>query len=354
MDHYQTSNNLIEYSVGDGEDTIFGYSETDIIYLKNVAVKNSIVSGSDLKIEFDNGSITLEDVADTTVRLKLSDGTIENLEIPSEPYWSIEGTTAIYGTSGNNLVTVTGLKNGLSVKNGSINGISIKDNVVIVSSEIVGDGEVKITGNEYALEVTPTGLSMKNNILTASDKFTEDAINLNKAWESNATKVNAASVSHNLIITGNVSSNSIKAGKGDDTLNGGLGNDTLTGGKGKDVFVYEGGNDLITDYTADQDSIQINGTISETSYKGKDVIFNIGEGTLTVKNGKGKEISVTDTSGTQIYSKTFDLLYDDNFATDEFKIDDITEEKVDVTEIQTSKTETFAQDENILTFTEDK
>ena len=175
------------------------------------------------------------------------------------------------------------------------------------------------------------------------------------------TKVNASAVSQALSITGNGENNSIKGGKsadtinggngkdtifggagndsiyggndndilngeaGNDTLNGGLGNDTLTGGAGNDVFVYEGGNDVITDYTAGQDSIKVNGTISKVEYSNKNVIFKIGSGSITVNNTKGKNITVINNNQTQIYSKTYDLLYDNNFVTDEFGIDEITE-----------------------------
>ena len=140
------------------------------------------------------------------------------------------------------------------------------------------------------------------------------------------TKLNASALSQSVNIIGNDSNNSIKGGKGADTISGGIGNDTLTGGAGNDVFVYESGKDVITDYKAGEDSIKIDGTISSTSYKGKDVVFTVGDGTLTVKGVKGKEISVTDSSGkTQTYSKTLDLLYDNNFVADEFVLDDISE-----------------------------
>ena len=127
----------------------------------------------------------------------------------------------------------------------------------------------------------------------------------------------------------------------------------MTGGSGRDVFVYANGegNDIITDYTA-SDKIQVDGTISNTSYSGNDVIFTIGSGTLTVKNAKGTNISVTDSSGTQTYSRTLDILYDNNFMTDDAVLDDITEAKYSVTDIQNSKVEELSQP--VLTFAEDK
>ena len=54
-------------------------------------------------------------------------------------------------------------------------------------------------------------------------------------------------------------------------------------------------------------------------------MFKIGSGSLTVNNAKGKNITVINNNQSQIYSKTFDLFYDNNFVTDEFGIDEITE-----------------------------
>ena len=226
-----------------------------------------------------------------------------------------------------------------------------------------GNTTDRIFFGNTSYEPLETGLTYdaKKTVLTASNKFTSDKIDLGE-YLPTVTKLNADSVSQSLNIVGNSSANSIKAGKsddtingdsgkdtifggtgndsiyggndndklqgdaGNDTLNGGSGNDTLTGGAGNDLFVYEGGSDVITDYTAGQDSIKVNGTVSNVSYSGKKVIFTIGDGSLTVNNAKGKDISIVDSSNkTQTYSRTLEILYDNNFITDEFEIDEISE-----------------------------
>lgn len=96
-------------------------------------------------------------------------------------------------------------------------------------------------------------------------------------------------------LDGGEGNDSLNGGSGNDTLYGGAGKDTLFGGTGKDIFVYVSGtgNDVIKDYTAGQDKIQIvSGKVKKKSYKNKDVIYTIGKNTLTVKNGKGKKISI--------------------------------------------------------------
>ena len=154
---------------------------------------------------------------------------------------------------------------------------------------------------------------------------------------------------------------SLDGGAGADYLDGGAGNDTLTGGDGADTFVYSAGKNIITDY-AEEDKIELaKGKISKTTYSGNDVIFKIGGGTLTVKDGNGKAITIIDSSGnetTATYSnasaRTLELLYDNNFMTDENNLDDITEAKYSVTDIQDNKVEDFAQDSSILAYSEDK
>lgn len=97
---------------------------------------------------------------------------------------------------------------------------------------------------------------------------------------------------------GDAGNDILLGGKGNDSLWGGTGNDSLTGNDGNDIFIYEAGKDVITDYTAGQDKIKIaSGKISKTSLSGSDVLFTIGKSSLTVKNAKGKTISLIDSAG---------------------------------------------------------
>ena len=92
-----------------------------------------------------------------------------------------------------------------------------------------------------------------------------------------------------------------------DILIGGAGNDIFTGGSGKDVFVYGGGNDIITDYVAGQDRISLSsGKVNNSKLDDKDIILYTDEGSITVKNGKNKKITVTDGDGnatTEIFGR---------------------------------------------------
>ena len=131
---------------------------------------------------------------------------------------------------------------------------------------------------------------------------------------------------------GNADNDKLYGDAGNDTLDGGAGNDSLTGGKGADVFIYKfgEGNDTITDYTAsEKDKIQIvNATISGTRTSGKDIIYTIGNNTLTVKNASTQNISVEYVDESRLYSSWF-TDDDDNFISAENNLDDISKVTAD-------------------------
>ena len=222
--------------------------------------------------------------------------------------------------------TVKGSNVILTTDSGTLTLKATKDKTITFIDE-EGNATDKIFFSDTSYAPLETGLTYdaKKTAITASSKFGGYMIDLNECL-STTTKVNASAVKKALLISGNDLNNSIKGGKGADIITGGAGNDTLTGGAGADTFVYGGGNDVITDYKSGEDTIMINEEISEVGYSGKNVIFTIGDGSLTVKNAKGKKISVMNADNqTQVYSRTLDILYDNNFMTDEINISDVAE-----------------------------
>ncbi|MBQ7704187.1 MAG: hypothetical protein IJT73_01970 [Selenomonadaceae bacterium] len=103
------------------------------------------------------------------------------------------------------------------------------------------------------------------------------------------------------------------------------------------------------------------GYVASSSLKSSNLILNFSTGSnATIKSGKGKKITITDSSGrstTQIYSnsnaRTADLFYDNNFITDAAQLSDITEQKFAVTNIETVNAENFAQ-VSILAYSEEE
>ena len=99
---------------------------------------------------------------------------------------------------------------------------------------------------------------------------------------------------------------------GNDKLYGNTGNDTLYGGGGNDIFYYYSGdgNDVIGDYqnnakAKNSDSLNItNGTVKAARISSNDVVFTVGNGTVTMKNAAAKTIKLKDSRGSYMMSKT--------------------------------------------------
>ena len=138
------------------------------------------------------------------------------------------------------------------------------------------------------------------------DEFTEDKIDLTESYGKNFVEVDASNANEGLIIIGNELDNSLKGGKGDDTIYGG-GDDSLIGGTGKDLFIYKGGNVVIEDYDyrTDKDKIQIDTSVIKAKNvsirtEGSDLIYSTPKGELTVRNGADKQVIVADEKGKRL------------------------------------------------------
>ena len=108
------------------------------------------------------------------------------------------------------------------------------------------------------------------------------------------------------ILYGGAGNDNLKGGSGNDSLSGDDGNDTLAGGAGDDLFIYKTGNDVINDYAAG-DKISIGAEISNVTLDGTDVIFTVGEYTLTVKKGAEQTLTMIDAAGTQYDTVVSDI-----------------------------------------------
>jgi len=191
--------------------------------------------------------------------------------------------------------------------------------------------------------------TVKGALLTLADNFPDDSLYLSD-YASTVKNVNAKALTKPIMIIGNTSANSIATGSGndtvfantgndkiiggngndylggeagndslnggagDDTLIGGTGNDTLTGGTGKDLFVHVADTDFITDYAAGQDKIKLTeGKIVGLSLSNSNLVMDIGTyGSVTVKNGIDKKITVIDANDTE--TTIVGTAYDDTAA----------------------------------------
>ena len=233
---------------------------------------------------------------------------------------SLSGSTQIktLGKSGSDLLLGFG-------KNSSVKITGAKSTDTLKVSD--ASGSVTLVAGKFDLANSLT-FNSKNSSVTVAKNFTgslapSDDIYLGGSKLSGVATINAGNVTSEISISGNAKANFISAGKnndsilggngndsiagnagndklygqnGNDTLRGGSGNDTLTGGAGKDLFFYSAGNDVITDYAAG-DKISIGAAITDTTVSGNNVVFSVGSGSLTIKDGKGKKLALIDSAG---------------------------------------------------------
>jgi len=143
------------------------------------------------------------------------------------------------------------------------------------------------------VKISDNGKKIKLLSAYSDDEFDADD------FDSAIQTIDASAVSHALEIDGNRLDNKIIGGSGKNKIDGDKGNDTLTGGKGNDIFIYESGDgdDIISDYST-SDKIKISDRkISNAKVSGSDVILTVGSGSLTVKDAKGKSLSLIDSAG---------------------------------------------------------
>ena len=316
-------------SGGAGNDTFTGGDGADVFVY---SAGNDVIADYETedKISLASGEIASVDVSGKDVTLKIGKGSIK-------------------------------LKNSVGIK------VNVNDEVFIY--------EKGVTYNEEKTVATLTA-TVKAESLTSAVTVDGSALSaaLKLSANDSSNLINGGKGADSILgnggddtIYGNNGADKIWGGDGNDYIDGGAGNDsifggagenTLTGGDGNDVFIYEGGNDLITDYTAGKDKIKMDDEFT-AAVNGQDVIFTTEKGKITVEGGAGVEITTLDSKNkatkqkyTSASAQTLDLLYDDNFVTDDFGIDDITAPKFEVQNIETQNN--FELSQPVITYSEDK
>lgn len=175
-------------------------------------------------------------------------------------------------------------------------------------------GDDTITNDETAINVTIYGGTGKDSIENYGSKTKISGGSGKDTIKNYGDSVIIYGGTGSDYIDNNGGKVKIYGGTGDDTISGGYGNETMKGGTGKDIFIYTGGKDIITDYTAGKDEIKISSSYTVT-FSGKDVIFTTSDGTLTVKDGKNKKITVNNSTQKYSSSNIAELFTEDNFLT---------------------------------------
>ena len=260
-------NDTFAYGSNDGSDIITDYTAgSDVIKFTSGKLSSASVKSSDIIIKNSSSKITVKGGANTPITINDVGG-----------YES----TIIYASKTASTLAVTDLSSATVKAITSIYDIDAHERTDTIT----------ITGNSKANLIT--GGAGDDTIKGGSGKDT--------IYGSDGNDIISGGVGADYLSGGN-GDDSLSGGSGNDTLYGGAGDDTLYGGSGKDVFIYDGqGNDLINDYNFSLDQIMIPEEFASSMssvVSGRNVIFNIGDGTLTVKNGKSKSISINTYSST--------------------------------------------------------
>ena len=310
-----SSSNYVDGSYGDdfivayGEDhTIYGGADSDKIFVSSsndVALSGNKIYG-DAGVDY----IMLNDTANNSgaIEINVINGGLDDDMIILDDtkksviieYASGDGNDIIFGYDSNDEIRLTDNSNYTTIKSG--NDVIVKvDNGLMLLSDAV---DKKINIKNY---VAPIDMTYGNNYkeVTLDSHYKGKFTNFNP----NVKKIDATKVNNRIEIFGNEKDNSIHGGNKSDTIYGGKGNDKLYGGFGDDIFVYNDGDgdDTIYDYAEGQDKIKINKSIKSTkvSWLGADFVFKLGNGKITVKDGKTKKIEIIDKDGNSTYYGTY-------------------------------------------------
>ena len=240
---YQTRS-LIEYAVGDGDDVIIGFGDSDKLKLINASVSGSIINGDDLILQVNDNFITFKDrteyisVIDASGALQKYDGTFTN---------TVPGAVINIGDKGCNKI-----KNEESATGVTINGSA---------------GDDYIYNNASCVTINT---SAGND--TISNGRNEIVINSGEG---------------NDLIYSSLKNTTINAGSGDDSISAGYDN----------IIEYNvgDGNDIIYGYSG---ILKVNGgQVESFEVDDYDVLVKIGDNTIRYVNLIGRPLFVMDSDG---------------------------------------------------------
>ena len=276
---------------GDGNDSLNGGKGNDSLYGGDGNDMLTGGAGSDIFVYAGDGNDVITDYAEED-KIRFTTGTKDDLDIFTN------GNDAVLQFDSNNKVTV-------------------KDAAGKTITYIIG-GKTYTTLLGEAVKYNTKGTAATLTSNYNDDEFKASA----SKYPGTLKNIDASAVDHDIAITGNKLANSIIGSKQDDTIDGGksadtidggdgndiiyggAGNDILFGGAGADTFVFKSGegNDVISDYNAEEDIVSISsGSVEEADIKGGDLIYKIGTGKLTVKGAAGKNVHFIGSDGKHFY-----------------------------------------------------
>lgn len=338
-----SKNNFIEYTAGEGNDTVWEFYLTDELRIWDGEYTRYIV-GNDLVFGVGENSITLADAASLSSYRPYGTGTISKfIELTDDDDYFINQNeqlvTNVYGgrqpivgyigsgatinaKGGNDKIdnhnTFVSISGGAG--NDDINNSFFGDNVTIYGDE--GDDTIRSDGNNvsisggdgndnidnrghgsnYCNNVTINGDAGDDYIFNRGSNSSIDSGDGNDKINNRGSEVTINSGSGDDDISNNGENVSIDAGEGDDLIDSNGSNVTIMGGAGNDdisLSIYStnnlirynigDGNDTIWGLN-ENSSLQIgDGTATySTVAGGDDIIVKVGNNSITLKNFRDK------------------------------------------------------------------
>ena len=252
---------------------------------------------------------------------------------PSEA--SLDGSNAVL-TFGENILTVINGKDKLlsmidtagtelmTIISGNLLSDESPAKVTLTTKEKTADATarttaIKIVGSKYANIIyggfgadSLEGMAGDDTLVGGKGNDLLDGGEGNDLLSGGAGDDTLSGGEGNDLLDGGEDNDSLAGGLGDDSLSGGEGNDLLVGGAGNDLFVYSAGNDIISDYELG-DKISLGAALDNATLDGEDAVLTLGESILTVKNNRGKYLTLIDTAGTELTTVLGNTLILNNF-----------------------------------------
>ena len=287
--------NAINYYLGDGNDTVYGFNASDVLWIYDAAW-SALRVNNDILVTLSGGSVTLKDVAGINPRIALNvtdnttSGTIfEGTEIIdastrknaikitcnelSNEIYGGAGNDSFYGGAGNDLIYGNAGNDKLYGEAGNdyIDGGTGNDTlsggkgndlfIYSAGKDVITDYEngdrislgaaiskTTLNGSDVVFTLGKGSLTVKKgkgktlNLIDSTGKKYSTVVGGTTLTLTNAA---ASSRTTAVKIVGNALANTINGGSKNDSLSGGAGNDSILGGAGNDKVFGEAGSDKL-------------------------------------------------------------------------------------------------------------
>ena len=284
------------YSVSGGQISYIPASSGDTLTLNGI-ISTDGITVTDKTVTLINKNLSTENTVTVSDGYTLALGSDVEKGASIGAGWLFENNNAIYQsgsvTSGYSLVD-----NQITYVATSLEGAVLAELSGIAEDSTLAayDKGVTLTPDNFAGNVSVVSATNRNFELTDGD-YNGNAF----TGTSNIDSIINAGT--NISIVGDAGNDKINNSGTDVTINGGAGDDRVTmnaastssiSGVGN-IFVYSSGDgkDILYNFNGDEDKIQVLGATVQESVKGKDAIFKVGTGRITVKDAASNGLTIT-------------------------------------------------------------